>query len=1293
MVSRVTKTVPQDATGSAGPRPPATTSAVLIALLLGFTCTARSADIEQVLDSHVHTVSGTAGANAVVKLGRNADGGDYVCLLKWDESDPGFSSFNKATLRFNNLLNDSDGSFAIHQMVTDWDESTDFGTNLPVAGVDYAVHPVAAGGLNDDDKKQDTVDFGHLVQAWVNDPALNKGVIVVPRTNPNANYPATFDAEIQLAARERVVGLDTDDIRIITTNDLPLFSATRLEAVEDAGINSADTNDLARSAPLISVGVEGATTQYALYKFGLGELQVTDPLSLPVVTSAVFEVHIVDSGQPAIQVDVHRMHVNWDEATVTWGQFGGAGPVAGADYEAAPLGTLTLGGGAPSDGLDITATVTDWIQNVSTNFGLILIAQGGTASKVTATTSERVPGGLDGDDTFLSVSIAPPLADPPVIIDFQPDGQLTFEADAAGLSEFIVEETMDPSGAWSNAVTGIAPTNFTLSAMVPLTNQDALLRVSGHPPSAVNINPGLPITAPASLAIYDAQGRMVRTLWTGETNGPGDSATWDGRDEDGNPMPVGTYTYKVIQLPATGVNAAHVATVGNGIGTNPGNEGGVHGLDMSDVDVDASDNIYLTGAGHGMALQKFDSAGNMLWIARRPSGPQGERTTSAVGNGYVYGADPVHFFRTDANTGSPAAWPSGGTEKSLGAPPVITRTYDRFGDTQELWVRPIFEGAYWSPSALDGLNAFLRPMHPNVDPVGGNLPPKRVFGMTVLGNEVFLSYRLEDKVEVRSGTTGDILRTISLTAPAGIVADSANNKLFVIRGTDIITMDPTGGNQQTLVNNGLIMPWGLAWNQSSSRLYATDLFSNATTGHTVKVFSSQTGMAISTFGDAGSLEGGVTATKLYAPLGIAIDSNSRILVAESMLHRLSIFSSLFVPDTALYGGIFNYAAFADPQQPERVYTIDGDQGSVREHILNYTNGTWTLNRYWNLGGPHPTRDLVGSPTQGTHIRHIGGFTYLVSYEDTIKIFRVDANRLVPVAIVGWRFRVNTQPGVFLPPGEPTIWVDQNSDEIATPGEISHPTPAMIQDMPFLDLGSRYEDTYCADDGTLYWGTFKLPLFDQQTNGVLHYRWEDLEHYGTDLDSIQDLLVCVDADEPGPRYFVVTELDNNRQQPGIGLHTDRTLACYLRKYDAAGTLLWETGSKAVSAHQPGEMYHPRGIETFAAGSPARRFVAVNDEPGIVHFWTADGLYIATVLRDMSINHPFQNYFWDFWYNPKYLSDPLVSTFGELWHMSAEVHPATGKVYVYTQSHEGGQHMRIHEITGLEDVVEITGQVEL
>ena len=1254
-----------------------------------------AAEVEQIEDLHIHTSLGTADNNAIVKLGIGVDNGDYTALLKWDSSALVTNPFERAKLLIQNLRNDSDGSFSIHQMLTDWAESTDFGTTLPTSGIDYVTHPIAAAGFNDANAKTDTVDIGKLVEAWVTDTNLNKGIIFIPRPMANASYPSAPVSEIQLPAHSRVPGLDTDDVRIITESGLPTFSQTILTPIEDSGISNAAPDNFNRDGGLLGVGLDGAFSKVALYKFGFGELFVNDPAASPIITNALFDVHSIDGQDPpTLELNVHRMIVDWDETTVTWNQFGTGGPSAGVHYETTSLGSVVLGSGTKSATIDITGTAIDWLQNPASNFGLIVVAPPTATRQITLTSSERVLGGVDSDDTVLILGLASTATPPPVIIDFQPDGTLTFQADDPAVAEYVIEESTLVNGPWSAAVSRIPPTNLVLNAIVPLSHPDAMLRVSGLPPTDVLISPVLPRTAATSLAVYDDQGRMVRTLWTGETKAPGDDVVWDGRNEDGQAMPVGTYNYKAIQLPSAGVTAELVSTVGNGIGSQVGNEGGVHGLDMSDVDVDSSGNIYLSGSGHGMSLEKFDSSGNRIWIHRRPSGPQGKRTTSAVGNGFVYGADPLNFFRVDANTGNAVAWSGGGTERNLGPPPIISKTYDRFGDAQELWVLPILEGAYWFPSGLDGLDGWRRPYHPNVSLVGGEMPPKRIRGMTVLGTEVFLSYTLEDKVEVRSGTSGNILRTIALTAPAGIVADATNNKLFVIRGTDIITMDTLGGGQATIVTNGLARPWGLAWNESSDLLYATDLSLNATTGHTIRVFSSLTGQLVSTFGDSGSLEGDVTATKLYAPLGIDVDSSGRILVAESLLHRLSIFSSSFVPDTAIYGGNSVYAALADPAQPERVYTIDSEsQGSIREYNLDYTDGTWTVSAFWYVGGPHPTRDLIASATQGTHIRHIGGFTYLISYADTIKVYRIDAARMTPVAIIGSRFRVQASPGVFNPPGQPTIWADQNGDEIASPGEITHPTPAMIQNFPFLDLNSRYEDTFCDSDGTMYWGTFKLPLFNQQTNGVLEYRWEDLEHFGTDLDGIQDAFVCVDADPSDQRYYLVTELDNDLQQPGIGLHDKRTIDCYVRKYDSNGQLIWQTGNKAPTAHGPGEMYHPRGIETFEAGAPPRRFVAVNDEPGIVHFWNADGLYITTVLRDMSPNHPNQNFYRDFWIIPKYLSDPLVSTFGEFWHMSAEVHPTTGKVYIYTQAHEGGQHMRVYEIKGLDGITKVTGLVNL
>ena len=73
----------------------------------------------------------------------------------------------------------------------------------------------------------------------------------------------------------------------------------------------------------------------------------------------------------------HRMLVDWD-ATSTWSSFSENGPVAGIDYEADPSFTL------PTDiaigdkvTTDVSADVAYWTSNPSSNYGWILINEGG----------------------------------------------------------------------------------------------------------------------------------------------------------------------------------------------------------------------------------------------------------------------------------------------------------------------------------------------------------------------------------------------------------------------------------------------------------------------------------------------------------------------------------------------------------------------------------------------------------------------------------------------------------------------------------------------------------------------------------------------------------------------------------------------------------------------------------------------------------------------------------------------------------------------------------------------------
>jgi flagellar hook assembly protein FlgD len=64
-----------------------------------------------------------------------------------------------------------------------------------------------------------------------------------------------------------------------------------------------------------------------------------------------------------------------------------------------------------------------------------------------------------------------------------------------------------------------------------------------------------------SLAIYDAKGRMIRTLQNAKPLAAGPHAlVWDGLDQYGAPQPAGSYTWKALGSP--GLEATFLGMVG-----------------------------------------------------------------------------------------------------------------------------------------------------------------------------------------------------------------------------------------------------------------------------------------------------------------------------------------------------------------------------------------------------------------------------------------------------------------------------------------------------------------------------------------------------------------------------------------------------------------------------------------------------------------------------------------------------------------------------------------------------------
>lgn len=94
--------------------------------------------------------------------------------------------------------------------------------------------------------------------------------------------------------------------------------------------------------------------------------------------------------------------------------------------------------------------------------------------------------------------------------------------------------------------------------------------------AAVPLSYTLPRDGRVSLAVYDANGRMVRTLLNAEPQTKGaNTLQWDGLDGDGKPVAPGNYTWKLLLSP--GLQAEYLLSLGTSFGHQawPAQHGGI----------------------------------------------------------------------------------------------------------------------------------------------------------------------------------------------------------------------------------------------------------------------------------------------------------------------------------------------------------------------------------------------------------------------------------------------------------------------------------------------------------------------------------------------------------------------------------------------------------------------------------------------------------------------------------------------------------------------------------------------
>lgn len=181
---------------------------------------------------------------------------------------------------------------------------------------------------------------------------------------------------------------------------------------------------------------------------------------------------------------------------------------------------------------------------------------------------------------------------------------------------------------------------------------------AGDAPAPLTIRHDLPTDAQVSLLLTAADGTVVRELLHGAPRKRGTlSEAWDGLDEQGQPVPAGTYGWKL--LASQGLRSEWLVTAGTnptpGWESWPGNHGPINA-----IAVDESGMYAATGCGEGTALAiKQTMDGKRLWTIPHWLEAWGGPTSMASDGGTLF---MLHIsgkvFRTPTDKAEPKgdAW-------------------------------------------------------------------------------------------------------------------------------------------------------------------------------------------------------------------------------------------------------------------------------------------------------------------------------------------------------------------------------------------------------------------------------------------------------------------------------------------------------------------------------------------------------------------------------------------------------------------------------------------------------------
>jgi len=437
--------------------------------------------------------------------------------------------------------------------------------------------------------------------------------------------------------------------------------------------------------------------------------------------------------------------------------------------------------------------------------------------------------------------------------------------------------------------------------------------------------------ASTSAGVYNSNGILLRTLWSGIRYGAGTtSASWDGVDDSGKLVADGNYNIKVL---SNNVTYTWEGVIGNTSDAFTGST--VHRAfqPMNSIAITGGTAYYTTGYNEvTSATYKFSLSvpQQKSWILSK--GPQ-VNFVATDGN-YVYWAGLDPFKLTVSLTYATKV--SDDTLATFSAGVAVPITY---GPT--------------TPSGID-VNTTDTTAHPT--------------GIAVqkTGNYLFISHAGTNQLHVLNKTTGALVQNLTVTSPTGLAVDG-NDNLWMISGTQVskYTVKSDGTLSAAINITSLIGPISLAVSPDNTTVVVTDGGSS----QQIKAFSVSSGASLWTYGQAGGYanDAAVTDDKfMFADeqsvirTSIAYAPDGTFWVVDTGNYRTQHYSAnrtfiervMFLPKT--------YGCTVDINDPTRAFILNLEFKIDYTKPLAPNNGSWTLVKNWgyNVNGDYGFKSVA-----------------------------------------------------------------------------------------------------------------------------------------------------------------------------------------------------------------------------------------------------------------------------------------------------------------------------------------------